>query len=389
MRDVRLAFEEDDPPLRLMLPEGLTDTALAAFATAIEHTGLAEDPAQAAATLLALRDRLPSVDPVFSEPTTLTLVRCSLEQLAARHLWQVDEHERSRMLVLGCVTGLAALLDTVGDTGGDTRSQEVMALWLSARFDLYWCEVLAPGRGVATEADLATTIGTTRTATRDGRLEVRSGFGLMSRWVGFFSSAGLSDFARMLREHLVDLATERFGPLDPVTLALRRLEAEILESQGHLEQAWECFEHLLRDLEHAGETGGALAMQVRAGHASLAGTRGSSARAVQLHRALLADLEAGLLTGDSTGPFDIHAPMAETSISALDLVRMNLSTWLTDRGELEEAVPLLEQVVERAIRTALEPDEPFDDAAETLRTVQHELGVDLRDLGRHAESVPR
>jgi hypothetical protein len=165
---------------------------------------------------------------------------------------------------------------------------------------------------------------------------------------------------------------------------LRLLEADMLDTYGKYDRAWKLFERLVRDLERAGETGGMLAPQVRSGHAFLAGRRGAPKRAVRLYRELLADLEAGRLVGDSTGPFDMHVPVPGTAYqSPISIVRMNLATWLIEKGELESAVDVLDAVVADTSRTVLAPGQPVDAAADALQREQRMLGTTLRDLGRH------
>jgi tetratricopeptide (TPR) repeat protein len=376
-----LAFDADDPPLRLAVPAALPEEERAEHHDALLRAIFDDDRRRAAWTLLQLGADLPANDGATPDSVTLVLGRCALTQLAARIMREAGEEVRAEELLRASVEELATLVDRGGS--------DALALWLSARFDLFWSGMLTKEPGVSLAGDLGVAMDTAVTATRDGRLDERSGFGLITTWIDVFDTPGLWDAALVLRRSLVDIARERFGALEPVTLALRHLEADLLETAGHLDKAWKRFEQLRRDIERAGETGGRLALQVRSGHAFLAGRRGMPRRAIRLYRELLADLESGRFVGDSTGTFDAHAPVAGTTYqSAIALVRMNLATWLLDEGELEDAAEVLRAVVERATETVLAPGQFLEEAADALQVAQHDLGTTLRDLGRHEECVP-
>jgi len=378
-----LAFEVADPPVSLALPPGSSDDLHAEFEAVHGRAQDDGDLEGGAAALLALSGRVAASQASAPASIASVLSRCALQQLAARLLRGAGERGRALALLRPVVDELT---DVVERSGG---SSDALALWLSARFELAWFELESLPSGVARLGDAGAAMETAVAAMRDGRLDERAGFGLVAQWIDHFDRPGREGGAFKLRADLVSVAEERFGPLAFTTLALRHLEADLLETHGQLEKAWKLFERLTRDVERAGETGGLLALQVRSGHAFLAGRRGAPKRAIRLYRELLGDLEAGRFDGDSTGPFDIHAPMPGTAYQApISLVRMNLAVWLVDQGELAEAERMLRAVVDTAAATVLAPGEPVDSAAAALQDAQRALGMTLRDLGRHDESVP-
>ena len=376
-----LAFAVDDPPLRLAVPDGTSGDLRAEFEGILRRTESDQDLARGAESLLDLRERIAEASGLESASLAVLLARASLKNVAARLLRGADGDMREE-------TMLREVVDEVGELV-DAGGSDALALWLSARFDLYWAELRSLGDGVTTAGDLGRSMQEAIAATRDGRLDELDGYGLITRWIDVLDNPGLKDGALFLRAGLVSIAEGRHGRLAPVTLAFRFLEADMLDTYGKYDRAWKNFERLVRDLKRAGETGGMLALQVRSGHAFLAGRRGGPNRAVRLYRDLLADLEAGRLVGDSSGPFDMHVPVPGTAYqSPISLVQMNLATWLIEMGDLESAVNVLEAVVADTSRTVLEPGEPVDAAADALQGAQRLLGTTLRDLGRHDESVP-
>jgi hypothetical protein len=376
-----LAFAVDDPPLRLAVPEGAPGDLRAELEGILRGTEADQDLERGAASLLDLRERIAMSSDWEPGSVAVLLARASLKNIAARLMRGAADDAREQTMLREVVAEVGGLIDAGGS--------DALALWLSARFDLYWAELRSLGDGVTTAGDLGRSMEEAVAATRDGRLDEHDGYGLITRWIDVLDNPGLKDGALFLRAALVSIAEERYGPLAPVTLALRFLEADMLDTYGKYDRAWKRFDRLVRDVERAGETGGLLALQVRSGHAFLAGRRGAPTRAVRLYRQLLGDLEAGRFGGDSSGPFDIHLPVPGTAYqSPISLVRMNLATWLIDRGELGSAVEVLRAVVADSSRTVLEPGEPVDAAADALQGAQRMLGTTLRDLGRHEESVP-
>lgn len=383
MGTLDLAYALDDPPQRLAVPGEASPVLRAELEAILRRAEAAEDDrdlAHGAAALLELREGM--TVPSGREPAPLAVVlgRASLTVLAARLMRGAAGDVREPTALCDVVAGVGELVDAGGS--------DVLALWLSIRFDLYWAEVRSLGDGVTTTGDLGRAFDEAVAAIRDGRLEEHDGFGLVTRWIDVLDNPGTKDGAHFLRAALVDIARDRYGPLAPVTLALRFLEADMYDTYEKFDRAWKLFEGLVRDVERAGEAGGLLALQVRSGHAFLAGRRGAPRRAVRLYRELLADLEAGRLVGDSWGPFDMRVPVPGTAYqSPISLVRMDLATWLIAQGELGSAVAVREAVVADASCTVLAPDEPVDAAARP-RTARGEragaAGASRRPAGSRA-----
>lgn len=372
-----LAYAAYDPAPELAVPEALGDEERDQLAELVEGAFADARTARAVGTLEQVGERVAAG---LGEGPDLVLARLSLRVLVARVHLNAGEHQRADDLLVDLVEEIGGLVDEGGPG--------MLALWLAARFSRYWADLNARGAGVTTFGDLAVVLGVALDATRDGRFDEATGFGLLTSWSDQYERSGVREAALLVRSELVKLAADLRGPLDPVTLALRHLEADLLETYGRLDQAWKRFERLVRDLERSGENRGRLALQVRSSHAFLAGRRGSGRRAVRLYRALVTDIEAGRFTGDSTGPFDVDEPLDGTTYqSGRALVLMNLATWLDDQGQLEEAAAELRKVIDIASSVTLEPTEPLHDAAEALQHAQRALGTTLRELGRHDESI--
>lgn len=372
-----LPYEVYDPSVSLAVPEDLGRQERERINGLIEQ---AFDDEDIAAAVRTLDDAGEQVAAMLVEGPPLELARLAFRVLVARVHLRGGDHQQADDLLVAVVDDIGRLVD-----GGGPG---MLALWLSARFSRYWADLNVRGSGVTTFGDLAVVLEIALAATRDGRLDHRSGFGLLTSWSDQYEDAGVREAALLVRSELVALADDLFGPLHYVTLGLRHLEADLLETYGRLEQAWKRFERLVRDIERSDESRGRLALQARSGHAFLAGRRGPGQRAVRLYRALLADIEAGHFVGDFSGPYDVDEPLVGTTYqSGRSIVLMNLATWLDDQGQLEEAAAELRKVIEITSRVTLDTDEPLDAATEALQHAQRALGTTLRELGRHEESV--